>query len=531
MKLPFHKLRSTDRGQAILIIALGMVGIVAFVGMMTDGGVLFIEYGKLKRGIDAAAIASAQQFREGFTGADLAGAAQNFLTLNDSRADNINIYRCGIDADGNVLSTDTNGFLLDENGNPDGTKPDNDLCTDPLRKLVRVEAEKWVNFGFLRVIGWQGTTIRADSVGEAASIDLVLVIDTSSSMSYQTGGDPNRPDSALDDPSVCNTSVSNPCQPLDDVKAVADEFMDTMFFPYDRVSVVAITGQEDDDNDGVVEASDSDGIVSRDHVTVLPLSDDETTVRNAIASLKVYQPPVCNFPNDTTSQASPAAGPCLNYDTSGNFIGLDCPLYRNGADLIAGSGDEVNDPSSCNSSNIGGALYRAASEFTRDPVRSDAFWVVIMLAGGPANATDADAPSFIYGYCPTTTWNSSTNPFCRDADNDTRHSNGDSDYDADDYARDMGDFVADPVTGQGVSIFTIGLGNLIENAPKGDPDSAEDLLTYIAETAGDDDDSNGDGKPDDYVANHGFYSYAPSTGELSDIFKSIADNIFTRLAK
>ena len=69
MKIPFKKLRTADRGQAILIIALAMVGLVAFVGMMTDGGVLFIEYGKLKRGIDAAAIASAQPFRAGFQGA------------------------------------------------------------------------------------------------------------------------------------------------------------------------------------------------------------------------------------------------------------------------------------------------------------------------------------------------------------------------------------------------------------------------------------------------------------------------------
>lgn len=509
MKLPFKKLRTADRGQAILIIALAMVGVVAFAGMMVDGGVLFIEYGKLKRGIDAAAIASAQQFRAGFQGADLAAAAQNFLVLNDSRADSIKVYRCGQDADGNDLPTDSGtGQIVGDNG-VDGTLPDNTLCTDPLRKLVRVEAEKWVNFSFLRVVGWNGMNIRADSVGEAASIDLVLVIDTSASMSYETGGDPNSPDSTLDDPAVCNYSTSDPCQPLKDVKNVADDFIDTMFFPYDRVSVVAFTGQAED-------ATDS---VTRDHITVLPLSDSETDVRAAIASLKVFQPPACDF---TSSPASPAFGPCLNYDSGGTFIGMDCPLLRYGADLINNSGDEVYDPSSCNSSNIGGALYRAASEFTREPSRSDAFWVVIMLVGGPANATDADLPSYPYGYCPTTTWISLTNPFCRDADNSTRHGNGDAEYDADDYARDMGDFVADPVDGQGVSIFTIGLGNLIRNASKGDPDSGESLLTYIAEDAGD---------GTDYTANHGFYSYAPNTSQLGAIFKKIADNIFTRIAK
>ena len=535
MKLPFKKLRTADRGQAILIIALAMVGVVAFAGMMVDGGVLFIEYGKLKRGIDAAAIASAQQFRAGFQGADLAAAAQNFLVLNDSRADSIKVYRCGQDADGNDLPTDSGtGQIVGDNG-VDGTLPDNTLCTDPLRKLVRVEAEKWVNFSFLRVVGWNGMNIRAESVGEAASIDLVLVIDTSASMSYQTGGDPNLPDNALDDPSVCNYSTSDPCQPLKDVKDVADDFIDTMFFPYDRVSIVAFTGQA---------ADSTDQTVTRDHVTVLPLSDDENNVRAAIASLKVFQPPVCDF---ASSPASPPFGPCLNYDgNTGDFLGLECPLLRYGNDLINNSGDEVDDPSSCNSSNIGGALYRAASEFTQEPSRSDAFWVVIMLAGGPANATDS-ADDFPYGYCPPSTWNvktidvdgdgdvdsadfAKTNPNCRDWSNSVRHGNGDSDYDADDYARDMGDFLADPVDGQGISIFTIGLGNLIKNAPKGAPDSAEDLLTYVAESAGDGPDSNGDGDLD-YVANHGQYFYAPNTGDLGTIFKKIADNIFTRIAK
>lgn len=215
---------------------------------------------------------------------------------------------------------------------------------------------------------------------------------------------------------------------------------------------------------------------------------------------------------------------------------------RNGPDLIAENGDEVNDPSSCNSSNIGGALYGAAGEFTRKPVRSDSFWVIIMLAGGPANATDIEA-DFPYGYCPPSTWNipvvdvdgngvkdsaefAQTNPNCRDWDNATRHDQGDANFDADDYARWRADFVANPVDGQGVTIFTIGLGNLIQNAPKGAPDSAENLLEYIALTAGDD-----TVFPLEYTANHGFYSYAPDTSKLGDIFKKIADNIFTRIAK
>ena len=83
----------------------------------------------------------------------------------------------------------------------------------------------------------------------------------------------------------------------------------------------------------------------------------------------------------------------------------------------------------------------------------------------------------------------------------------------------MADFAADPVNGQGAIIFTIGLGDLVRNAPAGDPDAGEKLLRYIAEEAG---------GPN---ANHGVYYYAPSTAELRDIFREIASNIATRLTR
>ncbi len=475
MKSLSNKLHSAPRGQAILLIALAMVGLVAFVGLMVDVGLIFIEQGKLKRGIDAGAIAAAQQFRKGFVAADMAAAARNFLILNDTSADHINIYRC---KDGSVVA--------------DGTLDDPALCTTPRRKLIRVEADRVIQLSFLRVIGLRTTTIRSSAVGEAASIDLTLVIDTSASMSYETGGDPNRPDSNLDDPSYCNNPANGtPCQPLDDVKGVALDFLDTMFFPYDRVSVVAMTSQTPGGD--------------RDHVTVLPLSDNQGDVIDAIESLKVFEPPNCS--------TNPVKGPCINY-SSGTFVGLECPILRS-----------TGDPTTCNSSNIGGSLLRAGGEFTRNsvqsPRRDEALWIIILLAGGPANATDSGT-GHPDGYCPPTTWNLAVSPYCRDASAASRHGNGNALYDADDYARDQADFIADPNDGQGITVFTIGLGRLVQNASIGDADAGEKLLQYIAETAGD--------EPLE-PANHGFYSYAPTTAELANIFTEIANSIFTRIAR
>lgn len=493
MKSLSKKLRSAERGQAILLIALAMVGLVAFVGLMVDIGVLFMEQGKLKRGIDSGSIAAVQQFRKNFVVEDLIAAANNFLSLNDSAADNIIVYRC--------KDNDPEDGVEDPATVGDGTAHDATLCTDPRRKLIRVEAQRWVPFSFLRVVGLQGRMISASSVSEAASIDVVLVIDTSTSMAYETYTGPCATDSLdrecssvpVDDenPAVCNTDPTTPCEPLNSVKNVALLFIDTMFFPYDRVSVVAMTSQ------------DPDG--TRDHVTVLQLSDDQSDVADAIDSLTVFEPPDCD--------SNPAYGPCIKYD-AGTFVGLECPVYRS-----------TGDPSSCNSSNIGGSLLRAGGEFTRAGLRRDeALWIIILLAGGPANATDS-APGFDYGYCPDTTWDLVTNPFCRDASAATRHGDGDVEYDSDDYARDQADFIADPDDGQGVTVFTIGLGRLIQNASIGDADAGEQLLSYVALNAGDDPD------PTQPQANHGTYSYAPDTAALEAIFAEIAANIFTRITQ
>ncbi|MFN8411923.1 MAG: hypothetical protein U0Z26_06005 [Anaerolineales bacterium] len=315
-------------------------------------------------------------------------------------------------------------------------------------------------------------------------------------MSYETSGgtgvDPG------DDPSVCNTSHT--CQPLEQVKSVALQFINTMFFPYDRVAVIASTSQI------------ANG--TRNPTTVLQLNNTEATVRTAIQNLRVFQPPVC----DTSF------GPCLNYPT-GTFVGFECPIYRKGPDLITGTADDtLFNPSSCTSSNLGGALVLASDAFTQPPIRQDSFWVTIMLAGGPANATDA-ASGYPYGYCPTNTWHDTNptaslrNPFCYDADATTRHHSPDVNYDADDYARDMADFLADPVNGQGATIFTIGLGNLVQHAGSGDPAMGEKLLSYIATQAG------------GTSANHGEYYFAPDASGLSAIFTKIADNIFTRISQ
>jgi hypothetical protein len=393
----------------------------------------------------------------------------------------------------------------------------------------------------MRVLGFNGSTISANSIGEAASIDLVLFIDTSSSMAYETSGDPSKPDIADgtsngDDPRICNTSTTAPCKPLNDVKNVAIDFVDgdLLFFPYDRVAIVASTQQQ------------QDGTATRLPQTIIPFSDNADTVKSAIRSLKVFVPKTCP---STEPYSDEEHGPCLRYEPL--YMGQRCiDQRRDGTDA---------DPTSCGASNIGGGIYESAYQYAY--ARTDSFWVAIALIGGPANAavdpreTDADEgicpgseqnPTW---YFPSTTVNGITYPegptgFCRDRDpypyslttatrrrvdlTDPANPVYPPNYDADDFARDAADYMSAPdPKGQGVVMFSICMGTQCQNQERTpDPASAEHLGQYMAYHAGDDLTVN-----PPIVANHGLYQYAEDSDDLGDIFKKISDNIFTRISQ
>ncbi len=462
--------QKSESGQVLVIIVAAMIGLIAIVGLAVDGGILYIAHGKLRRAVDAAAVSAANQIRENYRIEDLTKAAEEFLRLNQVDVINVVIETC------------------------DTSPNDPELCPAPgqlARKLVRVRASLKVNFGFLPVIGIRNTVITASAIGEAASIDAVLVLDNSASMAFEGDGDPsndsdlsncpdgnnnpNQADCKEDDPGICTDS----CEPFRSIKNVAKEFVRRLYYPYDRVALVTF---------------------DRNPANPLPLTAKEEDILQSIDNLKVFQPPECPT----------AQGPCRNYDANRHYLGLECPIYR-----------ETGDPTTCTSSNIGGGLQMGGFAFSHPgDMREDSLWVLILLAGGPANTgydlqTDQAAN---FRFCPSTTWNS---PFCRDNDaaGDTRHASDSPYYDSDDYAYDMADFVADPDKGQGGVIFTIGLGNLVRAAPSGDPLDGEELLKYAAEQAG------------GPHANHGMYYYAPDAAALKEIFRQIAENIATRLSR
>jgi hypothetical protein len=199
----------------------------------------------------------------------------------------------------------------------------------------------------------------------------------------------------------------------------------------------------------------------------------------------------------------------------------------------------------CGTTNTGGAFNAAGQEFVRLPgFRQESLWIVIMLTDGKANHSNDNF------YCPQ-----SLGPDCQDASvktisGGTRHCLPESDtlyagnpflytacvtappdggggddnpaanaaYDADDYARDMADFVA---LGQSALIYTIGFGDALDH---GNPNSpGEQLLNYAADIG---DDAKID-TPDGTLNSD--YFFAHDATALAQIFKTISDRIATRL--
>ena len=555
-----HLVKNSEKGQSIVLIALVFVGLLAFIGLTVDMGILFISYGNLRRAVDSAALAAATQMRSNYTGAQLNDSAQQFLVLNNVNDGSATIQTC------------------------DDVPGDPQLCGTMNRKLVRVTASAPVEFSFLPVIGFYGTTITASAIGEAASLDVVLVIDTSESMSNEpTVGYPN-----YRDPAVCNTAnlggVPGECHPFEEVKVAAAQF---------AAWVLDKPAAEEEDRLAIVTFSDGwepytpstgrgtgvytiDGggnyrVYDPNDPTDSPWINDGSQAINVIHNLNVYQPALC--PVDWVTNGSAAI--CSLYDTytyAGNFVDIMAPWRQpdnvNAIFDAAHVGDAAfnGERSTSQTTNIGGGLEWAASLFSKD-MHTDALWLVVILTDGAANATPVDpaqaariqlgvsasSPAWNAGvdlpagFCPQ--FGALTDPPCRDTDVATRHTLGDALYDAEDFARDMADLVSCPAraadslclntnTGQEAIMFSIGLGdavfshtNEVGGLPYGDT-----LLRYIA-SVGDDGDPNTDPcstvpvDPTVTSYNCGNYYFTQTGSGLTQVFNDIASRVYTRLTR
>ncbi|MBI5958498.1 MAG: hypothetical protein HY866_07185 [Chloroflexi bacterium] len=184
------RLRRSQRGQSIVLLAFAFIALVAFVGLVTDVALLFVRYAALRRAVDAAAIAAAGQIREGTDYGEVAVAAEQYLELHNLDSQSILVETCETD-----IYQWRSGFgPWEGDPHPEAAYPkvadnmaETELCDwDDPHKLVRVSAQIESPTTFLSLIGIGNITLSTTSVSETAVLDVALVIDTSESMAKET---------------------------------------------------------------------------------------------------------------------------------------------------------------------------------------------------------------------------------------------------------------------------------------------------------------------------------------------------------
>jgi hypothetical protein len=549
-----------QRGQAIVLIAMGFIVLLAFTGLVVDVARVFAARGDLRRAVDAAGLAATAQFRTGATGEKIKRAAFDLVATHGILSPTVIVETC------KISGTGINGGLCPPTVN------------DPARKLVRVVAKAEVPMLFLQLIGIPTVEVSGENISEAASVDAVLVLDNSESQSYNFAALPSPYSDVMADGKMrcdqtrvndiyaclnggtlsdgstitgCNnetvTGSIHPeltrgiCQPFLKTKEAAISFIKRLYQDYDRVAIINFNES-----------------ANRTVPMTYDLNNKPGSAVDQINNMDVY----VSRPDGSTGHI-----PC-------------------------NSSTPPEEVWQCGSSNIGAGLILAHDEFGKaTPYRNDSLWVTIVLVDGAANRTSPDKniswSSPIYGTCPPT--EQGTPLKCRDADANTRHYAfpvASTMYDADDYARDYADMLgADPdkypklkeAGAAGVLVYTIALGKNSVcsngaytpptggfpatctgfNPVYGDPDAAEQLLRYAADVGDDGDLSTGpclgpkNADPTKYLVSPwgtlvtpldftarsnrlglqcGNYYFAPAADQLEQIFLEIAGRIFTRIS-
>ena len=471
-----------EKGQILVMYVIMLLVLIAIIGLAIDVGYMYVSYARLRRAVDAAALNASNQIKEGYTLTELEDSAVEFLILNQINDPSATVSTC--------------------DNTPSMCSPD----PDKQRKLVSVRASANVPVFFMGVLGFNSMTISASAESEAATTDVVLVIDTSESMTNGAGdGTPLR------DPYLCNRLGQ--CHPFKEVKDAALEFVDNLFFPYDRVGIVTF---------------------DRYATVVLDLNNDQTTVENAIKSLYVFETEPCPYLMDEAVSMASQGSICRGYEGGAEdfragaanwpkfptaadvatwpFSGMDCPQGVLGFDYLVPH---------CYSTNMGEGLLAAGSMLAQPGLtRDESLWVVILLTDGTANI--GYKPDGVTAYCP----NANIFNFCQDTrvdgsiDVDSRHNAATqpSLYDPDDYTRDMADYLY----GQEVYLFAIGMGDYANEPTSKYYEAATALMNYTVDPVD---------APLYLPPARGIYYASPSPDDLRRIFLQIANNIATRITQ
>jgi hypothetical protein len=458
--------RKLQRGQILIIVVFAITGLVLFTGLVVDTGLVFIANGKLRRATDAAALAAAAQYRKDPYPPALKQDAVEFLVLNSITDAQAEVYVCNP------------GYPLQHEA---------DLCTSPARRrLVKVVAHSTVPLAFFPVLGIRSFDLTATATSEAASLDIVMLMDVSESMTWDNVNTATAQSlNLMADPAECNnvtpsTSPTN-CDPFHSIQDAAVAFVQDLFpadgsnqydrvavIPFDRLAHSSITGNYNDPLHLGVNSdyhltsvqyrqtiiNELNGLRvfdgSGSSATGGPLTDGSCLNASGILTYPGgnvpcrYYPPngdgycfsdqtghentplslVVTPDNPVANDASFADLSCFTPDPSGPYTSLAGQHYQRAYDLMT-CPDPQHHPENCGTTNTGGAFLAAGQEFVLNPgFRQESLWIVIMLTDGIANHTNSPF------YCPVGDGLKCQDTSVRTFNSGTRHclTSGDSLY-------------------------------------------------------------------------------------------------------
>lgn len=283
------------RGQVMVIFAVSLLALLFFIGLAVDAGAMYITYGQLKRAVDSAAVAAANDFKS-FEGnvntadrvVSMAQTASEVLRMHnvDMSSTELILKVCDEDSDGlrdADLQTTIPTFY---NLCPDTT------ANESPRKLIYVGANIDAPLYFLHLLGFNSINLNTSSVSEAAPIDIVIVLDASESMGEETtapapydvlGYNPNAAGSGcnpipLGQPGY-NPADPGSCQPLLDAKLAAKALINSLYPGYDQVSLVTF------DSQGIVQPIKNQAGVS------VSLSNSMDNAKLAVNAIRLHDDP------------------------------------------------------------------------------------------------------------------------------------------------------------------------------------------------------------------------------------------------
>ncbi len=206
--------RRSESGQTIVIMALGFIALLAFVGIVTDVSLMFLNFNTLTRAVDSASVAAAGQVRrmvpsdaelwdacgtlapppgaECVLDANAEAFARSFANVGVAARQFLEFY--GVNPKAVLVDMCSTVSIYNEDTDQlepaaEGMEDDfNQLCGDDnnQRKLIRVTAQSSSPTVFLRLVGWPDIVLEASAISETAVLDVVLIMDVSESMLNET---------------------------------------------------------------------------------------------------------------------------------------------------------------------------------------------------------------------------------------------------------------------------------------------------------------------------------------------------------